>query len=555
MSTQPVKNASISRVKVIPAQKKTHRNEVNEDGRKRVIAAYARVSTLDEHQSSSYELQVSYYTDFIGKNPAWELYKVYTDEGVTGTSTKNRTGFLQMIEDAKTGKFEYIITKSISRFARNSLNCISTIRELKQLPNPVGVYFEKENIDTLDSKSELFLTILSSIAQEESRTISENLKWGIQKRFSQGKPHIPTTYFLGYDTDEDGNIVVNEDQAKIVRRIFEDFISGKGTPTIARDLMQDNVLTARGNPTWTSDSVRKLLRNEKYMGHALAQKTVTLDFLTHKRVPNNSHQPQYFIRNNHPAIITEEMWHETQTELKRRSELFRDPDRKYSNRYSGTSPFSNAIYCGECGRPVTRRRMTSTHKGKAYKYTVWHCRVASQRDKGFKDCKAQYVWETAIETAFMRLLYEMKMSKEKLIGEVKVNLLDYALTEGEEARLNELNEQVDKVGEQISDLAKRDMGSNGSIYEANMRHLIYEQEILQIERENLNKLMQDYHYMEKHLEELVNILDAVHDPEEEFKADYFKNTVESAVLYNEHRLELRFKCGINRTMYAHREQG
>ena len=176
MSVNQTRSVSNSRVKVIPARHRTSRNVENFDGQKKKIAAYARVSTMEEHQSGSYELQVEYYTEYIQQNPAWEFYKVFADEGITGTSTKNRAGFLEMIEDAKAGKIDYIITKSISRFARNTLDCLSTVRMLKNLPKPCGIYFEKENLDTLDSKSELFLTILSSMAQEESRSISENTK-------------------------------------------------------------------------------------------------------------------------------------------------------------------------------------------------------------------------------------------------------------------------------------------------------------------------------------------------------------------------------------------
>ncbi len=468
MSVNQTRSVSNSRVKVIPARHRTSRNVENFDGQKKKIAAYARVSTMEEHQSGSYELQVEYYTDYIQQNPAWELYKVFADEGITGTSTKNRAGFLEMIEDAKAGKIDYIITKSISRFARNTLDCLSTVRMLKNLPKPCGIYFEKENLDTLDSKSELFLTILSSMAQEESRSISENTKWGVQKRFSQGKPHIPTTYFLGYDTDEEGEIFIDEAQAEIVRRIYKDLLDGRGTPTIAKNLTKEGLKTARGNKTWTSDAVYKILRNEKYMGHCLAQKSVTVDFLTHKRVRNKDHQPQYFIRNTHPAIISEEDWYAVQEELDRRNKMLRDPDEKYRMCYSGISPFSNRLFCGECGRPVTRRRMTSTRKGQKYYFTTWHCRAACKRDKEFQDCNSQYVWEAALEIEFMKVLYELKQDKENLIADVNEAVDECSLTEVEEARLQELENQIDRVSDQISQLSEREMATHDPLYEANL---------------------------------------------------------------------------------------
>lgn len=552
MSVNQTRSVSNSRVKVIPARHRTSRNVENFDGQKKKIAAYARVSTMEEHQSGSYELQVEYYTDYIQQNPAWELYKVFADEGITGTSTKNRAGFLEMIEDAKAGKIDYIITKSISRFARNTLDCLSTVRMLKNLPKPCGIYFEKENLDTLDSKSELFLTILSSMAQEESRSISENTKWGVQKRFSQGKPHIPTTYFLGYDTDEEGEIFIDEAQAEIVRRIYKDLLDGRGTPTIAKNLTKEGLKTARGNKTWTSDAVYKILRNEKYMGHCLAQKSVTVDFLTHKRVRNKDHQPQYFIRNTHPAIISEEDWYAVQEELDRRNKMLRDPDEKYRMCYSGISPFSNRLFCGECGRPVTRRRMTSTRKGQKYYFTTWHCRAACKRDKEFQDCNSQYVWEAALEIEFMKALYELKQDKENLIADVNEAVDECSLTEVEEARLQELENQIEQVSDQISQLSEREMATHDPLYEANLRHLIYEQEILQMEHDGLYNNKQESIYLQKNLEMLIGYLYLVPKEDTKFNSEAFVKTIERVIVYRDHEVEFIFKCGAKRTVTAKR---
>lgn len=543
-------NSVNPRVRVIPARERISWNSENRDGQKLKVAAYARVSTLEEHQNSSYDLQVSYYTEYIQKNPAWELYKVYADEGVTGTNTIHRIGFNQMIEDAKTGRFRMIITKSISRFARNTLDCISTVRMLKD--KGVGVYFEKENIDTLDSKSELLLTILSSLAQEESRSISENTRWGIQKRFSQGKIHCPTTYFLGYDTDESGEIVVNEEEAVVVKGIFSKFLSGKGCSVIARELMEDGMLTARGNSKWTSDSVHKILTNEKYMGHCLAQKTVTLDFISHRRVKNRDHQPQYLVKNSLPAIISEEDWHEVQQELKRRKNLLHNPEGKYRMNYSGRSVFSNKLSCGECGRPVTRRRLTTKKQRKKVNFTAWQCRVASGRDPEFKDCRNQYIWEEELEKSFVELLYEMKQDKVAIVTEAEQIIGEHALTEVEEARLNELDQQIENVANQISDMAIRESTTNDPVYDATMRHLVYEQEILQMERDELNNNQQDSIYLRNRLKEFLKCLDAVMAPNIEFAPDIFHSTVERGTVYRNHQVELTFKCGIKRRISVKR---
>lgn len=542
-----IQQATASRVSVIPVRARNDINEQNPDRQKRRIGVYVRVSTEMESQLSSYEIQVSYFKEYVEKNPQWELIEIFADEGITGTSTKNRDGFNRMIERCKNKEIDYIITKSISRFARNTLDCLYYIRLLKELG--IGIFFQKENLDTLDSKSELFLTILSSMAQEESRSISENTKWGVQKRFQQGIVHMPTTYFLGYDTDKDGNIIIDEEQAKVVRRIFEEFLNGKGTPSIAKGLTEDEELTARGNVTWTCDAVYKILTNEKYMGDCLAQKTVTLDFLTHKRVRNRDHQPKFLVKNNHPAIISEEDWNAVQQELKRRSKMLRDPDGKYSMRYSGIATFSNMLFCGECQRPVTRRRLTTHTKNREkVLFTAWQCRSAARLDKEYKGCSSKYIWEEDLEKEFMKLLIGLKHKKDIIVQEAQNVIDEYSLSEAEEARLEELTLQIEKITDRISEMAGRAPSRNDPIYEATMQHLMYEQEILNIEFERLNENNQDSIYIKNHLDELLKYIDEVED--EDFREDIFRKTVEKGILFNNHRVEVYFKCGITCTIWV-----
>ncbi|GIW57293.1 MAG: hypothetical protein KatS3mg083_238 [Candidatus Dojkabacteria bacterium] len=237
---------------------------------------YCRISTDQLEQLSSYEAQVNYYTNYINGHPDYECAGIYADEGISGTNTKKREQFNKMIEDCKAGKIDMIITKSISRFARNTLDTLNYVRQLKELG--IGVIFEKENINTLDSKGEVLLTILSSLAQDESRSISENSTWGIRRRFEQGKLHINYTKFLGYDKDEEGNLVINEKQAKIVRRIYKDYLDGKGPNRIDRELEEEGVPNWNGKPKWYESSIRKILSNEKYKGDELLQKTYTVNF-------------------------------------------------------------------------------------------------------------------------------------------------------------------------------------------------------------------------------------------------------------------------------------
>ena len=259
------------KVKTIPASLTRFTSSPIAEKKKRKVAGYARVSTDHDEQFTSYEAQIDYYTKFIKSNPEWEFVNVYTDEGITGTSTKHREGFKTMIKDALDGKIDLIVTKSVSRFARNTVDSLTTIRKLKE--NGVEVFFEKENILTFDSKGELMITIMSSLAQEESRSISENCTWGQRKRFADGKVTVPFSSFLGYDKGEDGNLVVNPEQAAVVKRIYSLYLRGQSCAAIARTLTSEKVPTPAGKKRWGNSVIKSILTNEKYKGDALLQKT------------------------------------------------------------------------------------------------------------------------------------------------------------------------------------------------------------------------------------------------------------------------------------------
>ena len=277
---------------------------------KRRTAAYARISTDHEDQLSSYAEQVEYYTAYIKERPDLEFVKVYADEGITGTSITHRAGFRRMIADALAGKIDFIITKSVSRFARNTVDLLSTIRQLKE--KGVEVYFEKENIRTFDSRGELILSIMASIAQEESRSISENCKWGQRRRFAEGKFSVPYKRFLGYDKGEDGTLVINEEQAVIVRRIYDMFLEGYTTYAIAKALTEDGIPTPGGKTLWRKGVVKSILTNEKYKGDALLQKVYTEDYLTKRKKKNNGEVTRYYAEGSHEAIIPPQIFDEVQ---------------------------------------------------------------------------------------------------------------------------------------------------------------------------------------------------------------------------------------------------
>lgn len=306
--------------------------------RKRV-AGYARVSTDSDEQENSYEAQVDYFTEYIQSRDEWVFVKIYTDEGITGTSTKHREGFNEMIADALAGKIDLIITKSVSRFARNTVDSLTAIRKLKD--NGVEVYFQKENIYTFDGKGELMLTIMSSLAQEESRSISENVTWGIRKGFADGKVMMPYGSFLGYCKGDNGLPEIVPEEAEVVRTIYRRFLDGMTPHQIARSLTRANIPTPRGREIWSESTISSILTNERYKGDALLQKSFCTDFLTKKFKKNEGEVPQYYVKNSHPAIVSEEVYDLVQLEIEAR--------REYGNRYSGKGLFASRIVCGDCG--------------------------------------------------------------------------------------------------------------------------------------------------------------------------------------------------------------
>ena len=284
--------------------------------KKKRVAAYARVSTELDSQKNSYEAQIAYYSDFINKNPAWEFVEVYADEGVSGTNYKNRTELNRMLVDAISGRIDLILTKSISRFARNTVDALTLTRNLTQ--TGIEVFVEKENISSMDSSAELIFTIMSSIAQEESRSLSENIRWRIERNMEAGKITLPYKSFLGYDRGPDGLPKINEHEAKIVRRIYRDYLAGASLRMIASSLTAEGIKAPRGGDKWSPETVRNILTNEKYKGDARLQKTYTVDFLSKEVRKNHGERKQYYIKDSHDAIISEKIFEKVQLELPRR---------------------------------------------------------------------------------------------------------------------------------------------------------------------------------------------------------------------------------------------
>lgn len=430
-----------TRVSVIPATKPFVQNGGQLNGRNHLrISAYCRVSTGDESQQTSFTKQNEFYRELIAGREEWLLVEIYADEAISGTSRKRRKQFNRMMEDAKAGRMDYIITKSISRFARNTVDTLECVRELKQQDPPVGIYFEKENIDTLDAKGELILTILSALAQEESRSISDNIRWTFQKNFQNGKPHVNLNRMLGYDQDEEGNWVVNEKQAEIVRHIFEQYNFGRTAGNIAMELNELGYRTINGKK-WRSDGVYYILRNEKYVGDCEMQKYVSESFLEHKYQLNEGQAPRYYLADHHRGIISRQTWNQTQNRLQVQKN---DRERKKRQKQEkGGGIFGNlkcpcggnymhTVYHGKIQgytdeRSVWAQGLDPEEYKEEYYYTysIWRCGqkyaghqkrgrlTEKERARAEKNCRSPILNEAAIKQSFMEMLYWMKREYER----------------------------------------------------------------------------------------------------------------------------------------------
>ena len=347
------------------------------------VAAYCRVSTDEERQLGSFENQIDYFSRLISENSRYELVKIYSDEGISGTSVRSRKGFREMIADCEAGMIDLIITKSISRFARNTQDSLNYTRKLKNMG--IGVFFEKEGINTLESSGELLLTLFSCFAQEESRSISENTAWGIRSKFQQGIPHLNTEIILGYDKVKDGNLVINEAQAQIVRRIYRMYLEGYALNRIASMLNGERVPGVKEKASWCGTTISRLLQNEKYKGSLLMQKTFTANYLTKQHIQNTGQLAQYYIEQNHPAIIPPEEWDAVQEEIVRRK-AFREKHGLRGLSGSNHSPFYSRFFCKTC-----RNRMQRIYsRGVSRPY--WLCR----------DCGKQ-IADEKLRAAFCRV--------------------------------------------------------------------------------------------------------------------------------------------------------
>ena len=430
------------------------------------VCAYCRVSTDQAEQKNSFTAQVEHYTSYIRSNPAWNFAGIYADEALSGKNAAKRPEFMRMVKDAENNKIDLIITKSISRFARNTVDCLETVRKLKTVG--IGIYFEKENINTLHAESELMLSILSSVAEEELVSISQNMRWAYQRRFKNGQYKINTKRFLGYDKDKNGALIINVEQATIVRRIFKDYLSGLGTIRIAKGLDAKNI---SGNLKWAVSSIRDILKNEKYIGDMLLQKTITQDF---KKKRNKGEVPMYYVRDTHPAIVSRKDFEKAQELMVERAKSKGNVEgsrEKYLKRYALTG----TIQCGHCGKTYKRH---IDNCGNVAESVCWVCSTYIIEGKDF--CSMGRVKEKTLEGLFVRVFNRLYTERTKLLSKYKATLEREKFMETDQERIVKLDEEIEILIQQ--ERALYFMNSNHKHFQTEHHELVGKLTKLQAER-------------------------------------------------------------------------
>ena len=435
-----------------------------------------------------------------------------------------------MIEDALDGRIDLIITKSVSRFARNTVDSLTTIRKLKE--NNIEVYFEKENIWSFDGKGEVMLTIMSSLAQEEARSISENCTWGHRKRMSDGKYSAPYSRFLGYDKGEDGKFVVNEEQAKIVRHIFALFLEGRSPAAIAKTLMEEKVCTAAGSPKWYSSSVKIILQNEKYCGNALLQKTYTADYLSKKTKKNHGEVPQYFVEDGHPAIIDKDTFETVQRMLGAR--------KPGKNRASCKGLFASRVQCADCGSWYGKKVWHSTDK---YRKVIWRCN--HKYDDGHK-CSTPTFSEDALKQIFVKAANQLIKRKSEIIGAYDKETLDavYGTEELLEQR-KRAQVEVRLAAETVDDCIQKNarVAQNQEEYEKEYERLVGEYDKAKGGLEDIEKAITDRSVKRDMVERFLKELAKMGEPLMGFDEDAWYGLADHMVVKSTEDIMIVFKDG------------
>lgn len=521
------------RVRTVTVMPATLRANLSEMIQKENVTYYARVSTDMNEQEESYEKQREYFENYIKLRPEWNYVEGYADQGISGTKAQQRPEFMRMIEDCRKGKINRILVKSISRFARNTVDTLHYIQELKELG--VSVWFETQGIDTMTPNGEVLITILAALAEQESRTISTNVKWGYQKRFKDGKVIINHRFILGY-TKVGKEYVVVEDEAKIVRRIFLDYLSGKSARQICDELNQEGIPTKRGCE-WTPSTVLNMLSNEKYTGNAILGKTFQVDVLSKARVKNKGQGTLYYVENSHPGIISQEVFDMVQKEKERRLSL-RSSVNTGKGKYSSKYPLSGLLVCGDCGSKFRRYGRTIA-SGEFI--TTWVC---IQHQKDISKCKMLPLKEVDVLEAYKRVVTRFSGDLADVLDVVKESINEELKAENI-ADLTPVRERLTETRKQIMELFKDKKAGAITNEEYNKKYDELSRVVRKLEEEEKNISANNTNdYIRK--EQLKEINAILSDESVDLLDSQIMRTLLNCIkVIDKHTVEFQFNCNLN----------
>lgn len=505
------------------------------------VAAYCRVSTQMEEQLNSYEVQKNYYTEKINSEPKWKLVGIFADKGITGTSALKRDEFQKMIRMCKRKQIDMIITKSISRFSRNTVDCLNYVRMLRQLD--VDVFFEEQGIHSKDTGAEFYITIYGSIAQSESENISANVRWGIQQRAKDGKVHFAYSRFLGYKEDPDGKPMIDEKQADTVKFIFNEYLLGSSLADIAKSLTAKGIKTPSGKSGWNGSTVRTILSNEKYKGDALLNKTYISDCISKKVKKNNGEKPMYYVENNHPAIIDKDTFNRVQEELARRTSKrkvkqvgTKTEQGKYSSKYALTE----LLICGECGTPY--RRCTWTASGE--KKIVWRC--INRLDYGKKYCHhSPTIEESVLQNAIVTAIMNNAHQSADVLSILKEHIcIGIQADEVEDSSL-ELLIEIAKLDEKYNELFNKMTADTEDIesIENQLIEIINKKHSLQAQVEEIKNERTKRENAQSRLEQIYLILDGLKNHPMTYNDTLVRQILDTVVVESKDKIKVIFTGG------------
>ena len=508
--------------------------EVKNKYRQKRVAAYCRVSTQQEEQINSYEVQTRYYTEKINAEPKWKLVRIFADKGISGTSTKHRDEFNKMIRMCKRGRIDMIITKSISRFARNTVDCLKYIRLLKDI-------FEEQGIHSIEKGSEFYITVYGSIAQSESENISANVRWGKEQAAREGKVSFRYKNFLGYRKGADGEPEIVPEEAETIRYIYRRFLAGDSYQTIMENLQNKNILTPSGKTTWRYGTLHSILTNERYMGDAVINKTFTVDCISKKTKRNNGERAKYYVENNHPAIIDRVTFGKVQEEVARRSGLQKVKQvgtktelGKYSSKYALTE----LLVCGECGTPY--RRCTWTACGN--KRIVWRC--INRLDYGKKHChNSPTMSEDDLQRAIMNAVQTVAMQNTKLLQTLKNYIAMIVKCDDSEDRKLEIKVRLAEINEEFQkamSLVSVD-DDNNLVIEQRLTELIMEKETLNKELAKFSD--KDSANSQSKVNEIVRLTDILENQPLQYNDELIRQMLQCVVVESKERIKVIFNDG------------